>query len=116
MSMVVRVYRWMEEHSRRLAVISGVVFALLALLWLSITTRTAMYNAQINELEEKRLDHIDRINQYWRALGEESTPEKMTARAQALGFRAVAVEYVPSVSEPAVDAGAQSIAPQPTQP
>lgn len=113
MSKAVLAYQWMEGHSRRLAAISGVVFALLALLWLSITTRTAMYNAQINELEEKRLDHIDRINQYWRALGEESTPEKMMARARALGFREVAVEYVPVVSEPAA---AQSAAPQPVQP
>jgi hypothetical protein len=101
---MIRIYRWMEERSSRLAIISGVVFALLALLWLSVTTRTALYYAEINKLEAARLDHIDRINEYWRLLGEESTPAKMSARAQALGYRAVAIEYE-LVSSPMITAG-----------
>lgn len=106
-SEVLRVYRWFEEHSQRLAVIAGVVLVLLMALWLSITTRTAVYFAGIEEMEQQRLAQIDRINQHWKALGEISTPKSMIARAEALGFRAAPVEFM--LVEPSVVTAAEVV-------
>jgi hypothetical protein len=106
-SEVMRVYRWFEKHSLRLVVIAGVVLLLLIALWLSITTRTAMYFAGIEELEQTRLAQIDRINQHWKSLGETSTPKLMVVRAELLGFRTAPVEYV--LVEPAAVSSAEVV-------
>lgn len=91
---ILSIYRWLEDRSLRLASIAGVLLALLIVLWLSITTRTAMYYADIERLEAERLMQIDRINGYWKKLGELSAPQVLLPRAQALGFRKAPVEYI----------------------
>ena len=89
--------RSVNVSMRQSAVLAGVAFAVmvtLALLWLSMSTRTAVLNSQIEDLDAKRLEQEDAINQRWKALGEISAPEQMTQRAERLGFEPVKVEYL----------------------
>jgi cell division protein FtsL len=82
---------------RQSAVLAGVAFAfmlVLALLWLSMSTRTAVLNSEIEDLDAQRLEQEDLINQRWKTLGEISAPDQMSQRAEALGFEPVKVEYL----------------------
>jgi cell division protein FtsL len=82
---------------RQSAVLAGVAFAfmlVLALLWLSMSTRTAVLNSGIEDLDAKRLEQEDLINQRWKLLGEISAPDQMAQRAQDMGFEPVKVEYL----------------------
>jgi hypothetical protein len=53
-----------------------------------------MFNAQIDELDARRLEIEDQANQRWRQLGELSNPVAMSDRADRLGFESVKVEYL----------------------
>jgi hypothetical protein len=95
--------RWLRALStielslRQSAVFASVTFALLmvlSLLWLSMTTRTAVLNAEIDKLDARRLELEDASNQRWRQLGQLSNPVMMSERAEKLGFTTVSVEYL----------------------
>lgn len=88
---------------RQSAVLAGVgltVLLALSLLWLSMSTRTAMLNAQIEKHDAKRLELEDQINQRWRQLGDLSQFDLMSARAERLGFQPVDVEFLVLDSKP----------------
>ncbi len=94
MGRVAQIYEWMEKRSGRLAVVGGIVLAVLMGLWLAIVTRSAIYQIEIERLEERRLQQMDQINRRWKTLGEISGLEKMSVRMRELGFQEVPVEYV----------------------
>lgn len=86
-----------EVSLRQSAVLAGVgltVLLALSLLWLSMSTRTAVLNAQIEEHDATRLELEDQINQRWRQLGDLSQLDLMNARAERLGFQPVDVEFL----------------------
>jgi hypothetical protein len=89
--------RTIDLTLRQSAILGGVSFVLLlvfSLFWLSMLTRTAVLNAQIDELDARRLDIEDQANLRWRQLGELSNPVVMADRADKLGFAPVKVEYL----------------------
>lgn len=83
--------------SRRSAVLGGVSFAFLIALmlaWLSMSTRTAVLNKEIDTFDARRLELEDKINLRWRLLGDLSNPVAMAERAERLGFKPVKAEYL----------------------
>ena len=91
---------WLRENrlSARQSVVlcagSLAFLLMLSFFWLSTSTRTALLNAEIADLDGKRLALEDGINKHWRELGDVSAPGPMAARADKLGFAAVPVEYL----------------------
>jgi hypothetical protein len=89
--------RTIDLSLRQSAVLGGVSFALLlalSLVWLSMLTRTAVLNAQIDDLDARRLELEDSSNIRWRQIGELSNPVVMLDRAEKLGFLSVKVDYL----------------------
>jgi cell division protein FtsL len=77
-----------------LAAASLALLLALSIMWLSMSTRTAVLNAQITELDAARRDLSDQINQRWTEIGQAGVPETMQTRAQQLGFKQGTLEYL----------------------
>jgi cell division protein FtsL len=106
--------KWFSEINislRTSAVLASVGFAMLLvlmLIWLSMSTRTAVLNAEIDKSDARRIELEDEVNARWRELGELSAPDKMTERARALGFEVVPVEYLVIETQPLTETAAVS--------
>ena len=69
------------------AVVSGLLFTGLMVVWLTMSTRTALLNRQIEELDRKQTDLTDNINQTWTEIGNVTSPQQMESRARQLGYK-----------------------------
>lgn len=78
-----------------MATVSGAVLVALMAVWLTASTRTALLNQQLDELDAKHIRLTDEINRTWTEIGEATSPRTMEDRARRLGFRpAERIEYL----------------------
>ena len=82
------------------AVVSGLLFTGLMVVWLTMSTRTALLNQQIEELDHKQTDLTDQINQTWTEIGNVTSPQQMESRARQLGYQpADKIEFLVTTPE-----------------
>jgi hypothetical protein len=78
-----------------LALACGAALAALVVVWLGMTTRTALLNRQLDSLYARQEELSDEINRTWTDIGEATAPQAMENRARRLGFEpASVVEYL----------------------
>ncbi|NJM40089.1 MAG: hypothetical protein HC853_04640 [Anaerolineae bacterium] len=70
-----------------LAVCSGLVLTGLIVAWLTINTRTAILNDELDKLSEQNNETTDEVNQMWTEIGEVTAQQNMEQRARQAGFR-----------------------------
>ncbi len=75
-----------DRRALAMAVVSGAVLTTLIVIWLAMSTRTALLNQQLDELDVAYARLTDEINQAWMEIGEATSPRVMEARARQLGF------------------------------
>jgi hypothetical protein len=79
------------QVSDRLAVVlalgSGLLLTGLIVAWLTINTRTAILNDELDKLTQQNNETTNEVNQMWTAIGEVTTQQNMEARARQAGFR-----------------------------
>jgi len=91
-----------DRQAFSVAVLSGALLVTLTVIWLSLTTRTALLNQQIDALDAQLASLADEINQTWAEISRVTTATVMEDRARQLGFRpAERVEYLISDAEEA---------------
>lgn len=90
--------RALDVNSRRaaaMAIVSGAILVALIVVWLTVSTRTALLNQQLDELDVKHARLTDEINRTWTEIGEATSLRVMEDRARRLGFRpAERIEYL----------------------
>ena len=70
-----------------LAVGSGLVLTGLIVAWLTINTRTAILNDELDKLTTQNNETTDEVNRMWTEIGEVTAPQNMEQRARQAGFR-----------------------------
>jgi cell division protein FtsB len=89
-----------DRQAFLMAVLSGALLITLTVIWLSLTTRTALLNQQIDALDAQLASLIDETNQTWAEIGKVTKITIIEDRARQLGFRpAERVEYLISDAE-----------------
>ena len=84
-----------DRRAAAMAILSGSVLVVLIVVWLALSTRTALLNQQLDELDAKHARLTDEINQTWMEIGEVTSPRMMEDRARRLGFKpAERIEYL----------------------
>lgn len=68
------------------AFFSGILLGVFVVLWLSISTNTALQNNQLDELESRQIRIAQDVNQLWTQLGEITSPREMNRRMTEAGF------------------------------
>ncbi len=90
-----RTLRVNDRCAVAMAIVSGAVLVGLTVAWLAVSTRTALLNRQLDELEWKHTLLTEAINRTWTEIGEATSPQVMEDRAKRLGFRpAERIEYL----------------------
>jgi predicted Co/Zn/Cd cation transporter (cation efflux family) len=80
-----------------MATLSSALFIALTLVWLVLSTRTALLNQQIDALDVQLASLVDEINQTWVEISMVTAEPVMENRARRLGFGpAEKVEYLVS--------------------
>jgi cell division protein FtsB len=69
-----------------LAVCSGMVLAGLIVAWLTINTRTALLNDDLDRMSAKNNETTDEVNRMWTEIGEVTAQQSMEQRARQAGF------------------------------
>lgn len=83
-----------------LAVASGTLLMVLMAIWLTMSTRTALLDQQLEELDRQQTVLTDDINQTWTEIGEVTSPRAMEDRARRLGYKpAEKLEYLVTTPE-----------------
>jgi len=83
------------RYAATMAILSGSLLVALIVVWLALSTRTALLNQQLDELDAKHARLTDEINQTWTEIAEVTSPQIMEDRARRLGFKpAERVEYL----------------------
>lgn len=78
-----------------MAVCSSMLLLSLMTVWLGMSTRTALLDKQLEDLDAQHTQMTDQINQTWTEIGEVTSPREMEPRARRLGFApAAAIEYL----------------------
>ncbi len=78
-----------------LAACSSALLLGLMVIWLGMSTRTALLDKQLEDLDGTQTALIDQINQTWTQIGEVTSPRVMEPRARQLGFEpARRIEYL----------------------
>lgn len=78
-----------------MAICSGALLLSLMVVWLGMSTRTALLDKQLEDLDAQQTRLTDQINQTWTEIGEVTSPREMEPRARRLGFApAVEIEYL----------------------
>jgi hypothetical protein len=78
-----------------LAITSGLLLASLTVMWLRMSTSTAMQSATLEELEMKRTELADQINRKWSEISDVTTTAQMERRSVQAGFiKPDKVEYL----------------------
>jgi len=94
--------RLSDRQALSIAALSGVLLIALIVIWLSLTTHTALLNQQIDRLDAQLASLIDEANQTWAEIGKVTAATVMENRARRLGFQpAERVEYLISDAEEA---------------
>lgn len=84
-----------NRHATAMAVVSSVVLIALVVVWLGVSTRTALLNQQLDALDAEYARLTDEINQTWTEIGEVTALRAMEERARRLGFQpAERIEYL----------------------
>lgn len=84
-----------KRQATVLAVASGMLLVGLIVVWLTMSTRTALLDRQLDQLDARQTNLTDRINQTWTQIGDVTSPRAMEDRAKQLGFRpADKIEYL----------------------
>ena len=68
------------------ALFSGILLGVFVVLWLFISTRTALQNNQLDELESRHIQLAQDINLLWKQLGEITSPKEMNRRMAGSGY------------------------------
>jgi hypothetical protein len=87
------------EVSLRTAVVMAVCASVLLLglmvIWLGMSTRSALLDKQLEDLDATRTALTDQINQTWTEIGAVTSPQQMEPRARQMGFAPAAeIEYL----------------------
>ncbi|MDW8351527.1 MAG: hypothetical protein RML99_06415 [Anaerolineae bacterium] len=91
----VRALRVSDRQAAVMAIVSSAVLAALTVVWLTVSTRTALLNQRLDDLDARYAQLTDEINQTWTAIGEVTSPQAMEDRARRLGFQpAERIEYL----------------------
>lgn len=99
-----------DRQATAMAVVSGVALSALIVVWLSMSTRTALLNQQIDGLDAKQSQLTDEINRTWTQIGEATAPRVMEDRARRLGFKpAEKIEYLVTPPEVTVTITATNV-------
>ena len=78
-----------------LAACSSALLLGLMVIWLGMSTRTALLDKQLEDLDGTQTALTDQINQTWTQIGEVTSPRVMEPRAWQLGFEpARRIEYL----------------------
>lgn len=78
-----------------LAVGSTALLLVLMVIWLGMSTQTALLDKQLEDLDGTQTALTDQINQTWTEIGEVTSPRMMEPRARQLGFAPAAqIEYL----------------------
>ncbi len=78
-----------------LAVCSTMLLLGMMTIWLGTSTRTALLDKQLEDLDSTQTALTDQINQTWTEIGEVTSPRMMEPRARQLGFEpATQIEYL----------------------
>lgn len=78
-----------------LAAGSTVLMLVLMVVWLGMSTQTALLDKQLEDLDGTQTALTDKINQTWTEIGEVTSPRVMEPRARQLGFApASQIEYL----------------------
>lgn len=84
-----------DRQAVGLALISGLALAALVVVWLAMSTRTALLSRRLDELYVRQEQLTDDINRTWTEIGEATAPRAMEDRARRLGFEpAQNIEYL----------------------
>lgn len=78
-----------------MAVCSSALLLSLMVIWLGMSTQTALLDKQLEDLDTQQTQLTDQINQTWTVIGEVTSPREMEPRARRLGFApATEIEYL----------------------
>jgi hypothetical protein len=89
-----------NRQAMALAAVTGMAFAALIVAWLAMSTRTALLNQQLDDLDAQQTQLLEEINRTWTEIGEETAPRAMEDRARQLGFKPVEeMEYLVTTPE-----------------
>jgi hypothetical protein len=84
-----------RRQATALAMISGALLAGLMVVWLTMSTRTALLDRQLETLDAQQTILTDEINKTWTEIGDVTVPSAMEDRARQLGFKpADKIEYL----------------------
>ncbi len=84
-----------KRQATALAVASGALLAGLIVVWLTMSTRTALLDRQLEQLDSRQTQLTDQINQTWTQIGDVTLPQAMEERAGRLGYKpADEIEYL----------------------
>jgi len=76
-----------KRQATALAVASGALLAGLIVVWLTMSTRTALLDRQLEQLDSRQTNLTDQINQTWTQIGNVTSPRAMEERAKRLGYK-----------------------------
>ena len=76
-----------NRQAAALAVFSGLLLMALMVTWLTMSTRTALLDRQLEQLDQKQTGVTDEINQTWTEIGDVTAPKAMEDRARRLGYK-----------------------------
>lgn len=78
-----------------MAVCSTALLLVLMVIWLGMSTQTALLDKRLEDLDGTQTALTDQINRTWTEIGELTSPRMMEPRARQLGFApAERIEYL----------------------
>jgi hypothetical protein len=81
------------------AAASAVLLTTLVVLWLAVSTRTAVLNRQLDELDSQQLQIDQDMHRAWTELGEVTSAREMNRRMREVGFApAEQIEFMVSAT------------------
>jgi hypothetical protein len=95
-----------DRQAGLMALLSSALLIALIIVWLSLTTRTALLNQQMDALEQQLIELVSETNRTWAEISMVTAQPVMENRARRLGFGpAEKVEYLISNVDGAEEAG-----------
>jgi BMFP domain-containing protein YqiC len=92
-----------DRQAAALAIVSGLVFGILVVVWLMLSTRTALLNERIDQLDAQQTQLMDQMSQTLLDIGEATAPKAMQERARRLGYRpAERIEFLAAITNTTV--------------
>ncbi len=84
-----------DRQAGLMALLSSALLIALIVVWLSLTTRTALLNQQMDALEQQLIELVSETNRTWAEISMVTAQPVMENRARRLGFQpAESVEYL----------------------